>query len=76
MKSSYVDKYNCRMRGEKNPRIHGKPTQPQRVIVWCALWSGGVIGPCFLENAASEAVAYNGYQYCRIIIEFLVIYEF
>ena len=57
--------------GEENPRIiHEKPMHPKRVTVWCALWSGGVIGPYFFENAAGEAVTVNGVRYREMLSEF------
>jgi len=68
----YVNKQNCRIWGEENPRIiHEKPMHPKRVTVWCALWSGGVIGPYFFENAAGEAVTVNGVRYREMLSEFL-----
>ena len=44
----FVNKWNCLIWGSENPRIIvEKPLYPQRVTVWCGLWSGGVIGPYF-----------------------------
>lgn len=40
--------------------IHAKPIHPQRVTVWCAFLSVGVIEPYFFANAAGNAVAVNG----------------
>lgn len=35
---------------------------PRGSTVWFALWSGGVIGPYFFENATGEAVTYKFYM--------------
>ena len=40
--SGYVNKQNCRIWGTENPHVFvEKPMHPQRVTVWCGLWSGG-----------------------------------
>lgn len=68
----YVNKQNCRIWGEENPRlIYERPLHPKRVTVWCALWNSGVIGPYFFENASGEAVTVNGNRYRGMITEFL-----
>ena len=43
---------------------------PQRVTVWCAFWSGGVIGPYFFENDDVRAVTINGNRYQEMITDF------
>jgi len=45
---------------------------PQKVTVWCALWSGGVIGPYFFENDAGATVTVNGERYRNMINNFLL----
>lgn len=37
--------------------IYEKLLDSQRIIVWCALWSNGVIGSYFIENSAGETVS-------------------
>ena len=44
---------------------------PQRVIVWCGFWAGGIIGNYFFENEAGAAVSVNGLRYRTMINEFL-----
>jgi len=44
---------------------------PQRVIVWCGFWSGGIIGPFFFENEQGAAVTVNGDRYRAMLNEFL-----
>jgi len=36
---------------------------PQRVTVWCGMWSGGIIGPFFFENEEGAAVTVNSVRY-------------
>ena len=40
----YVNKQNCRIWCSKNPQIiKGKPLHPDKITVWYAFWSEGVI---------------------------------
>lgn len=69
----FVNRQNCRIWGSENPRmIYQKAMHPQRVTVWCALWSGGIIGPFFFENEDGSAVTVNGERYRAMITQFLV----
>ena len=41
----YVNKQNCRIWGSENPHvIKERPLHPEKVTIWCALCSEGVIG--------------------------------
>ena len=60
----YVNKQNCCVWGLENPKmIIERPLYPQRVTVWCGFWTGGIIGPYFLENEAGAAISVNGLRY-------------
>lgn len=67
----YVNSQNCRIWGSENPQVVvERPLHPPRVTVWCALWSGGVIGPYFFENDKGETVTVNSERYGRMITEY------
>ncbi|CAH1991124.1 unnamed protein product [Acanthoscelides obtectus] len=64
-----VNKQNCRIWANENPREYREqPMHPQKVTVWCALWSKGIIGPYIFENAAGDAVTVN-YERHHVMIE-------
>ena len=47
----FVNKQNCRIWDSENTQvIEERPLHPEKVTVWCALWSECVIGPYFFEN--------------------------
>uniref|UniRef100_A0A2H1V016 SFRICE_007572 n=1 Tax=Spodoptera frugiperda TaxID=7108 RepID=A0A2H1V016_SPOFR len=49
--SGYVNKQNCRIWASENPEaVIEKPLHAQRVTVWCAMWSGGVIVKKVIKN--------------------------
>lgn len=67
----YVNKQNCRIWGSENPHsIVEVPLHPQKVTVWCALWSGGVIGPYFFEDDQGATVTVNSERYGRMLTDF------
>lgn len=69
--SGFVNKQNCRIWSDENPQeIHQVPLHPEKVTVWCALWSGGIIGPYFFENAEGVALTVNGERYRAMIRDF------
>lgn len=47
-----------------------RPLHPPKVTVWCALWSGGIIGPYFFENDEGQTVTVKGDRYGRMLTEF------
>ncbi|CAF4520213.1 unnamed protein product, partial [Didymodactylos carnosus] len=51
--NGFVNKQNCRIWSESNPqKIQQLPMHPEKLTVWCGLWSGGIIGPFFFKNDA------------------------
>ncbi|GFU52304.1 putative DD41D transposase [Trichonephila clavipes] len=42
--NGYVNKQNFRIWSETNPQVYVEtPLHPEKLIVWCALWAGGII---------------------------------
>ena len=70
-KVNKVNKQNCRIWGSENLNvIIEKPLKPQRMIVWCEFWYGGIIGPFFFENDQGAAVTVNDERYRAMLNEF------
>lgn len=75
---NYVNKYNCSILGKTNPpyvdygkRKNQQPPNTAKTTVWCGLWAGGIIGPYFFENEATETASVNGKSYRDMLINFL-----
>ncbi|GFS50462.1 uncharacterized protein TNCV_3196891 [Trichonephila clavipes] len=42
--NGYVNKQNCRIWSEANPQVYVETSlHPEKLIVWCALWAGGIL---------------------------------
>ncbi|GFU54929.1 hypothetical protein TNCV_1464371 [Trichonephila clavipes] len=42
--NGYVKKQNCRIWSEANSQVYVEtPLHPEKLTVWCALWSGGIL---------------------------------
>ncbi|GFT39351.1 transposase [Trichonephila clavipes] len=42
--NGYVNKQNCRIWSEANPQVYVEtPLHPEKLTVWCALWTGAVV---------------------------------
>ncbi|GFV51800.1 cytosolic iron-sulfur assembly component 3 [Trichonephila clavipes] len=49
--NGYVNKQNCRIWSEANPQVYVEtPFHPEKLTVWCALWTGGIIDPYFKND--------------------------
>ncbi|GFW71211.1 uncharacterized protein TNCV_536291 [Trichonephila clavipes] len=71
--NGYVSKQNCRIRREANPQVYVEtPLHPEKLTVWCALWSGGIIGPYFFKNDEGHNVTVNGDRYRAMITNFFI----
>lgn len=46
------------------------PLNAEKVAVWWALWSGGVIGPYFFENDQGKAVIVSSERYGRMLTDY------
>ncbi|GFV86036.1 uncharacterized protein TNCV_670331 [Trichonephila clavipes] len=46
--------------------------QPEKLTVWCALWTGGIIGPHFFKNDEGHNVTVNGDRYRAMITNFFI----
>ncbi|GFV11323.1 uncharacterized protein TNCV_3724121 [Trichonephila clavipes] len=71
--NGYVNKQNCRIWSEANPQVYVKtPLHPEKLTVWCALWTGGIIGPYFFKNDEGHNVTVNGDRYRAMITNFFI----
>ena len=71
--NGYVNKQNCRFWSEDNPQIiHQSPLHPEKVTVWSAICSTGIIGPYFFEDENDETVTVTGERYRHMIQNFLI----
>ncbi|GFU06475.1 hypothetical protein TNCV_351291 [Trichonephila clavipes] len=58
--NGYVNKQNCHIWSEANPQVYVEtPLHPEKLTVWCALWAGGIIGPCLVRFMGWFIVIYN-----------------
>ncbi|GFS74564.1 DUF4817 domain-containing protein [Trichonephila clavipes] len=58
--NGYVNKQNCRIWSEANPQVYVEtPLHPEKLIVWCALWAGGISVPYFFKNDEGHNVTVN-----------------
>ncbi|GFV57890.1 transposase [Trichonephila clavipes] len=58
---------------EANPQVYVEtPLHPEKLTVWCALWTGGIIGPYFFKNNEGHNVTVNGDRYRAMITNFFI----
>ena len=70
--NGFVIKQNVIYRGvEKQQILNENELHPQRVIVWCAIMCGRIIGPYFFENAEGFTKTVNGDRYRHMLNTFL-----
>jgi len=67
--SGYANKQNCRIWAEEVKEL---PLHPDKTTVWCGLWAGGIIGPYFFKNEASQNVTVNGTRYHAMTTDYLL----
>jgi hypothetical protein len=67
--SGHVNKQNCRKWASNNlHEFHHCPLHSAKVTVWCEVYSHGIIGPYFLENAEGHTVTVNAERY-KVMLE-------
>ncbi|GFX42701.1 DUF4817 domain-containing protein [Trichonephila clavipes] len=71
--NGYVNKQNGRIWSEANPQVYVEtPLHLEKLTVWCALWTGGIIGPYFFKNDEGHNVTVNGDRYRAMINNFFI----
>ncbi|GFU97705.1 putative DD41D transposase [Trichonephila clavipes] len=71
--NGYNNKQNCRIWSEANPQVYVEtPLHPEKLTVWCTLWSGGIIGPYFFKTDEDHNVTVNGDRYRAMITNFFI----
>ena len=56
---------------ENRTPLHQSPLHPEKVTVWSAICSTGIIGPYFFEDENDETVTVTGVRYRHMIQNFL-----
>ena len=71
--SGFVNKQNFRYWAQENPmQLHQRPLHSQKVTVWCAMSSYGVIGPYFFEDDNGLATTVTSNRYVAMLETFVV----
>ncbi|GFW74516.1 uncharacterized protein TNCV_2414151 [Trichonephila clavipes] len=71
--NGYVNKQNCRICSESNPQVYVEtPLHPEKLIFWCALWAGGIIGRYFFKIDEGHNVTVNGDRYRAMITNLFI----
>jgi hypothetical protein len=66
--TGYINKQNFYYWAEENPRqLHQRPLHIEKVTVWCAVASFGVIGPYFFEDDEGIAVTVTSDRYTKML---------
>ena len=69
----YVHKQNCSVWGSENPQVIEKwPLHLEKVTVWCAHWSEGMIGLYIFENGDGMTLTVNSELYSHMITDFFL----
>ena len=71
--SGRVNRHNTHIWGTHNPmeiREHKRDTQ--KLVVWCAISSAGLIGPFFFRDQDGNSVNINGENYLHKLQEFCI----
>ncbi|GFW01441.1 transposase [Trichonephila clavipes] len=61
------------VKSEAYPQVYVEtPLHPEKLTVWCALWTGEIIGPYFFKNDEGHNVTVNGDRYRAMITNFFI----
>ncbi|KAJ4444696.1 hypothetical protein ANN_06493 [Periplaneta americana] len=61
---------NCRYWSRGNPhQLHERPLYSQKVTLWCAISSVGIIGPCFFEDDQGRTITVT--CQCEVVLKIL-----
>lgn len=75
LSESVINRQNCRIWATEQPCVlKEEPLHSPKVTVWCGIWTKGVIGPYFFEDAAGKTVTVNGERFRHMIETFLKLY--
>ena len=70
--NGFVNKQNFRYWAQRNPaQLHQRPLHSNKVTVWCAMSSYGVIGPYFFENDDGLATTVTSMRYVAMLETFV-----
>ena len=62
-----VNKQNCRYWCDENPHfVTEQALHAPKVVVWCGLWAGGIVGPFFFEGTVT------GENYLKMLKEWFI----
>lgn len=71
--SGFVNKQNFRYWAQENPtELHQRPLHSNKVTVWCAMSSYGVIGPYFFEDENGLPITVTSVRYVAMLETFVV----
>lgn len=62
--NGYVNMQNCQFWNKNQSEALQKlPMHPEKVTIWCGLWTDGIIEPHFLKGTMTRNVTVNGECY-------------
>ena len=69
--NGFINKQNMHYWSDSNPHVlHESSFHPEKLMVCCGLWAGGVIGPYFFREDQDRHVTVNWNRYRSMITEY------